>query len=252
MIGHEHRPFFGEKALHDITKESSEDGLRRRLSHEIAQAGWDDETRAKLHLALSLALEAHDADTRGEHPYSTHFLRVAIRLVSSDHLGVKDADIVVAALLHDTVEDHPELYQSFEVTADVATPREHAFEAIAELFGERVSRMVHAVTNPEHPDGVSDDEKRAFYQDHVRIVLEDDEEAGVIKLSDFIDNCAGLKYNESPEKAMKMARKYMPLIPDFRLFVVSCTILPQEKVAFIQSQLDRAEDVCTDFLEAAA
>lgn len=43
-------------------------------------------------------------DRRQREPYLNHLLRVAIRVIS--HYGVRDAEVVCAALLHDAVEDH--------------------------------------------------------------------------------------------------------------------------------------------------
>lgn len=51
-----------------------------------------------------MASQLHAGDQRQSEPYINHPLRVAIRIMS--HYGVRDPDVVAAALLHDSVEDH--------------------------------------------------------------------------------------------------------------------------------------------------
>src|SRR3989339_248685 len=79
--------------------------------------------------ALKIAEDIHKEDTRkttGE-PYINHCVAVASILES---WGV-DEDEVVAGLLHDTWEDHPDLI---------------SLEDIRENFGERVAFLVDGVT----------------------------------------------------------------------------------------------------------
>lgn len=252
MIEMSKRPFFGDLPLHDVTREFGEEGLRKRLSIEIDMMDWDDDTRQRLRAAEELAIEAHKDDERGIHPYSTHFLRVAIRLISAKHIGVKDPDLLIAALLHDTVEDQKEYYAAIIARPESTTGKEHALNVIADLFGDRVSGLVSAVTNPDMPADVTDREERyELYREHVRVVLETDEAAGIIKLSDFIDNCGGLSHNESPALARRLAGKYLPLIPDYMAFIDTATLLDDERKAYLRAQLERAEDRCVDLLSAA-
>lgn len=252
MLNMSDRPFFGDLPLHDVTSEFSEHGLRKRLSHEIDQAGWDDDTRERLRRAEEIAIEAHKDDDRGIHPYSTHFLRVTIRIISIDHLSIKDSDLLIAALLHDTVEDHTKFYAGIIDKPEGISDKNHAVQVITELFGERVARLVYAVTNPDMPEHITERADRyEFYREHVREVLTTNEEAGIIKLSDFIDNCGGLAHNESPELALRLAEKYLPLIPDFYVFVTESTLLPEDRKPYLLAQLERAENLCLDLLETA-
>src|SRR5579862_7561628 len=89
--------------LHAITSTYGEEGLRERFALEIAS--WPEADRARLERALDLATRLHAGDRRDREPYLNHLLRVAIRIIS--HYGVHDPDVIVAALLHDAVEDHP-------------------------------------------------------------------------------------------------------------------------------------------------
>src|SRR5262245_39376058 len=89
--------------LHAITEVLGEAGLRGRFTQEIDQFGPDE--RARLEEALELAARLHRHQRRVREPYLNHLLRVAIRIIH--YYGVTDVDIIIAALLHDSVEDHP-------------------------------------------------------------------------------------------------------------------------------------------------
>ena len=88
--------------LHAITSTYGEEGLRARFAAEIET--WPEEDQRRLNKALELAARLHAADRREREPYINHLLRVAIRIMS--HYGVHDPNVVIAALLHDAVEDH--------------------------------------------------------------------------------------------------------------------------------------------------
>src|ERR1035438_9713480 len=88
--------------LHAITSTYGEEGLRERFAAEAALFGEED--RPRLNRALELAARLHAGDRREREPYVNHLLRVAIRIMS--HYGVRDTDVICAALLHDAVEDH--------------------------------------------------------------------------------------------------------------------------------------------------
>src|SRR5215212_5062604 len=79
--------------------------------------------------AASFAARAHDGQYRkdGETPYAAHPFRVC--LVVRDVFGFDDPHMLIAALLHDTIED-------------TTTDRDD----IDETFGERVGKWVAALT----------------------------------------------------------------------------------------------------------
>src|SRR5215469_1984580 len=89
--------------LHAITEVYGEEGLRERFLLEVETFPPDE--RAQLVAALDLAAKLHADDRRVREPYMNHLLRVAIRIIK--YYGVRDVDVLTAALLHDAVEDHP-------------------------------------------------------------------------------------------------------------------------------------------------
>jgi hypothetical protein len=68
---------------------------------------------------------------------------------------------------------------------------------------------VAAVTNAVYAPGGDADSQ---YRDHVTRSLSACPRARVIKVSDFTDNGVGLIYTAG-EKAVRLARKYAPLVP---------------------------------------
>ena len=184
--------------LHAITYDYGEAGLRARFAAETAKLP-DPAGRARAAAALELAGQLHAADRRQREPYVNHLLRVSLRITC--HYGITDPDITCAALLHDAVEDH----------ADLLAPggRQEALAVLAGRFGPRVADLVEAVTNPDYPPGA---DRHQQYREHVAASLAATPWARVIKASDFTDNGVGIIHTRGP-KAVKLARKYAPLIP---------------------------------------
>ena len=177
--------------------------------------------------ALRLAARLHASDRRQREPYVNHLLRVALRIMV--HYSVREPDVVCAALLHDAVEDHAE-----ELSA---AGRPGAFALLAAAYGERVAELVAAVTNPIYaPESDADSQ----YREHVADSLAACPWARVIKISDFTDNGVGLIHTTG-EKAVRLARKYAPLVPALAdLTARPGTPLTDEVKARILGQLRKA------------
>ena len=171
--------------LHAITSTYGEPGLRARFAAEIET--WPEAGQQRMNRALELAARLHAADRREREPYLNHLLRVAIRIMS--HYRVHDPDVVVAALLHDAVEDHP------AELAGAAGDQAAALAVLAAEFGPRVAELVAAVTNPEY---APDRDTHEQYREHVADSLRGSPWARVIKASDFTDNGAGVIHTTGP------------------------------------------------------
>ncbi|NEW43051.1 HD domain-containing protein [Nocardia cyriacigeorgica] len=214
--------------LHTISDVYGEEGLRGRFRLETAESP-DAE---RLTAALELATELHRDDRYGREPYINHLLRVAIRIAS--HYEVRDAEVVIAGLLHDAVEDH-----ATELAG--ARPEPGTAAALAELadrFGERVADIVAAVTTPA-PDPTRD--RHEQYREHVTTELERAPWARVVKLSDFTDNGVGILYATGPV-LHKLAAKYRPLTDVYRDLVLRAdTPLAEHVKVHILEQLDLAD-----------
>jgi hypothetical protein len=223
--------------LHAITTLYGEKGLRERFALETARlAGASGRRQVKR--ALRLASRLHAIDHRQREPYVNHLLRVALRIMS--YYAVWEPDVICAALLHDAVEDHAD-----DLSAD---GRPGALLLLAAVFGPRVADLVAAVTNPVHETGPDDDDQ---YREHVAASLARCPWARVIKVSDFNDNGVGLIHTTGP-KAVKLARKYAPLVPVMaELITRPDTPLADDVKARIVGQLRSAERRFAAIAEAA-
>jgi HD domain len=220
--------------LHAITAMYGEAGLRERFSLETASL--PDPDRDRIGRALELASRLHRGDTRQREPYVNHLLRVATRIIR--YYGIRDTDVVCAALLHDAVEDHPG-----ELAASGGTGA--ALAVLAAEFGPRVAELVGAVTNPDYVPG---QDKGRQYREHVAASLAASPWARVIKISDFTDNGVGLIHTTGPALT-RLAGKYAPLVPVFREMITRPdTPLSSDAKELILRQLDRAEQRFTAIL----
>jgi len=119
--------------------------------------------------ALEFAKQVHNGQKRKDNgkPYLTHLTRVA-GAVMSHPMCTKY--MVVAALLHDSLEDHPD-----KVTPEIITAR----------FGGGVTALVQELTNVSKDSKEPRAKRKAMDRSRLAKVSN---EAKVIKLCDRIDN----------------------------------------------------------------
>ncbi|SKA30805.1 HD domain-containing protein [Consotaella salsifontis] len=124
--------------------------------------------------ALQLACEVHSGQTRknGVEPYVNHLAEVAALCARHEPF---DATTVIAALLHDTVED---------------TGVDEAL--LKERFGGEVASVVMEVTDPP---GLAEDERRRRQVEHTARASW---RAKLIKIADKTSNVAEVA-NQAPE-----------------------------------------------------
>lgn len=138
--------------------------------------------------AYQVAERAHSGQLRDEGtPYIHHPLRVALALV--EELGIYDAELICAALLHDVIEDSP-------------TTRED----IAREFGDRVAQIVWLLTKSEDAD---------LGQYLAAIEAAAHTGALTVKLCDRLDNVRSLALSPNSEKKRRYVQvteqHYLPL-----------------------------------------
>lgn len=140
--------------------------------------------------AYSYAMKAHESQTRASgEAYITHPLEVASILAD---LHLDDASIV-AALLHDTIEDTP------------ATQGE-----IAELFGTEIADIVQGLTKISKLDLVSHRAKQAENFRKLLLSVSDDVRVLLIKLADRLHNMRTLDHVPE-DKRERIARETMDI-----------------------------------------
>jgi hypothetical protein len=190
--------------------------LAQAITSSVALLTDDVEEQRKVAHALALASYLHRSDTRanrGNLPrdtYITHPLRNTLRLI---RYGCKDIQVLIASILHDTVEDH-----ALDIVTDILSApapegeeeaRRFALEYYAEAFGDKVAFIVKQVSTPLNEPGLSKDEKRLRYAHHLDAAL-DDPGVFLVKISDFVDNAVGLYHNTgSPGMVSHLTKKYL-------------------------------------------
>jgi len=163
---------------------------------EIA-AGRTDKDIKRIESAAYFAIEAHSGQKRtsGE-DYVNHTFAVAAIV---HELGL-DADVVIAALLHDSVEDT-------HVT----------LEQLSKKFGADVSRLVDGVTKMEviqefadHQGGKSSRDVKAESLRKMMLAMVDDVRVVLIKLCDRLHNMRTLEAVK-PEKQKRVATETLEI-----------------------------------------
>jgi ubiquinone/menaquinone biosynthesis C-methylase UbiE len=138
----------------------------------------------RVEAAVRTAARAHEGQTRSDgSPYLRHPLDVARRLVG---WGVEDADVLVAGLLHDAVEDSP-------LTLD----------EVEAAFGARVRALVDVLTKPPKPttpEGETPEQKAARERAYFDRLRAGPAEAATIKAADRVSNLRDLLTARWPEE----------------------------------------------------
>lgn len=163
-------------------------------------------------------------DGRVNPPYFEHPLRNTVRLA---RWGVTHRDVLIASLLHDTVEDCAKVFVATYLPEGTEV---HPLEArrlltahLDRAFGQRARDIVLGVTNPYYTRkqwaAFSPEEKRELYRTTVEAEIASDPDVFLVKFSDFIDNAGSLHSlpEERFDTALRLAQKYHPLIEAFRL-----------------------------------
>lgn len=183
-------------------KHKSEDEL---FSVIIDASKWSRQDRQEMEAAHRLAHEAHARDRHRDDPYIFHCLRVAARIPG--YLHIYDREMIIAALLHDSVEDHADTVigrlsaadrvRVGELT-DYSRQQQAALEHLAGRFSARTSRIIAAVTNPAwlSEPGLDYEDKLAAYADKVEQAVTTPE-GWLVKFSDWCDNGIGIVHREA-------------------------------------------------------
>ena len=182
---------------YDALIQASADELFQQMSSKEDQKNID-----RLRAAFEFAREAHSPQRRksGE-PYIIHPVNVARIVAEELELG---ADPVIAAFLHDVVEDTP-----------------YTIEDIRERFGDEVAFLVGVVTKEKKDKYIQSKQIDNFRQ--ILASMQYDVRALLIKLADRLHNMRTLD-SMRPDKQMKIAGEtdyfYAPLANRLGLYHV--------------------------------
>ncbi|NLC84417.1 MAG: bifunctional (p)ppGpp synthetase/guanosine-3',5'-bis(diphosphate) 3'-pyrophosphohydrolase [Ruminococcaceae bacterium] len=155
---------------------------------------YSGESSELIEKAYKWALEAHGGQLRANgEPYIIHPVATAEILTELE----VDSDTIIAALLHDTVED----------TACT-------IDEIREIFGEDVAALVDGVTKLERISFTSKEEVQAENFRKMFLAMAKDIRVVIIKLADRLHNMRTMKHlplEKQEEKARETLDIYAPL-----------------------------------------
>lgn len=186
-----------------------EDLLKKRLE---GQALSEEELYRILH-AMEFAAEKHKKQTRRnieKTPYITHPLHVARHILITGH--IYDADILMAALLHDTVED-----------------TETTLDELRNLFGYRVEQLVAELTDEK------DLTKEERKNQQIQKAQSRSSDAALIILADKLSNLMDLM--ERPPVGWELAR-----IDDYFLWAQQVVRLLPEANPYLRNAVEEVID----------
>ncbi len=207
--------------------------------------------KQKIEEALNLALIVHaDQKPRPDGPYVNHILRVSNRIV--EEYGIKDPELVIGALLHDSVEDQAKKLAALLADTTSDSEREQALLYVKNTFGERIEKIVVKLSNPEpEKEGMSADEKNNVYKEHVKEAIEDSDVLP-IKLSDFSDNALNLEAISDPARRLKLSKKYLPVMEVFvERLKTAHDILEQDKIEEMTGRLQTVIESTKNYIAQA-
>lgn len=226
----------------------------------VSSAFGDPQARSQIEHALELAGKLFGLAERPDGTSQLHHtLRVASTLLIT--WGIRDSDLVIAALLHDALEDCAgQLAQDSHLSG---VPENQAARArLTALFGEPVCALIERVTSPSFIGAARNARQLGDSRGEVAIRAElnqkfvtqailDSDAAFMIKLADYLDNAGSLERVEDPRRRGNLALKYGALVDVFtsRLGgILEHHPLLQYRHE-ISSQLERIRTSCSDFSE---
>nr|WP_129825022.1 bifunctional (p)ppGpp synthetase/guanosine-3',5'-bis(diphosphate) 3'-pyrophosphohydrolase [Zymomonas mobilis] len=146
---------------------------------------------ALINRAYVFAMKAHGNQKRASgDPYFSHPLEVA-GILTDIHM---DAETIITAILHDTVED----------TGTTS-------EELAKLFGSAVARLVDGVTKLSRIEAQSVTERAAENLRKFLLAMSDDIRVLLVKLADRLHNMRTLHFIKKEEKRRRIARETMDI-----------------------------------------
>ncbi|AEI38009.1 MAG: bifunctional (p)ppGpp synthetase/guanosine-3',5'-bis(diphosphate) 3'-pyrophosphohydrolase [Zymomonas mobilis subsp. pomaceae] len=146
---------------------------------------------ALINRAYVFSMKAHGNQKRASgDPYFSHPLEVA-GILTDIHM---DAETIVTAILHDTIED------------TVATR-----EQLEKLFGASVLRLVEGVTKLSRIEAQSVTERAAENLRKFLLAMSDDIRVLLVKLADRLHNMRTLHFIPKEEKRRRIARETMDI-----------------------------------------
>ncbi len=165
----------------------------QRLENKIREAGMSVDF-GRIRSAFELAAENHSTQLRKDgSPYITHPIAAAIIVVE---MGL-DEDSIVAALLHDVVEDTSVTY-----------------DEVSHLFGKGVADIVDGVTKLSRVNFSNKEDEQMENMRKMLMAMSNDIRVILIKLADRLHNMRTMEYqrpDKQRSKSMETMQIYAPI-----------------------------------------
>ena len=172
----------------------------------------------------------HDQKRESGEPYFYHPTSVAQILTEYK----MDADTIIAALLHDTVEDTPTAYEDIEI-----------------LFGKNIANLVEGVTKLSKVQLINEDVKQAQNFQELVLATSKDIRILMIKMADRLHNMRTLYCCKSPAKKKRVATEtmeiYVPLAERIGMHKIQTEM---EDIAFKTLYPEAYKNIQTQLQEA--
>ncbi|MFT4249804.1 MAG: HD domain-containing protein [Candidatus Woesearchaeota archaeon] len=170
--------------------------------HEKANKRYGEAQAKHILYAAIYAQKSHEGQTRktGEE-YITHPLNVAKKLLETTDKRITPTTII-AALLHDTLEDTKTTSKQLE-----------------KHFGRDVTRIVQALTKTKNPENKQEEDKQ--YHKQLQEETKTNPQVGIIKLADVIDNSQDMNVYTKKRKQQRtqhLTTMYKPLSKQLRIY----------------------------------
>lgn len=168
--------------------------------------------------AIHFSAEKHKDQRRKnskQHPYICHPVRVAHRLAFEG--GVTDQNVLVAALLHDTIED-----------------TDATLDEVRSLFGPDVAKIVDEVTDDK---SLPKERRKQLQIEHAPHISR---EAKLVKLGDKLDNLTDLLSDTPKSWTPERVAQYFEWAANVVKGLRGTNGLLERKLDYVFSQSDRA------------
>ncbi len=191
-----------------IKEENKEIARRYKDLLKGAYQSFTDKDKKEIRKAFDIAVEAHIGQRRktGE-PYIYH--PIAVAKIVAYEIGL-DTTSIVAAILHDVVED-----------------TEYTLEDIERLFGENVAKIVNGLTKISHLKKDQDASVQAENFRKMLLTLNDDVRVILIKIADRFHNMQTMDAMPS-DKQVKISSEtlyiYAPLAHRLGLYNIKTSL----------------------------
>ncbi len=170
----------------------------------ISYRSLSDEDKKMIRLAFDTAVDAHK-DQRRKSGEAYIFHPIAVAKIVASEIGL-DATSIIAALLHDVVED-----------------TEYTLDDIERMFGETVAKIVDGLTKISHLKQDKDVSLQAENFRKMLLTLNDDVRVIIIKIADRLHNMQTME-SMQPDKQVKIASEtlyiYAPLAHRIGLYSI--------------------------------